>query len=206
MKNTTCLLLLFTAIELGAQTKIIFKNDTLSLFRNDSIYYQKGDDINGELKYKSQRFYYIVKVENGYITNRKSCYENGVLHSESNYKFGKTHGPFKRWYETGTLFISGNYHDGNEDGLWTYYFSNGLKESEGRFVADKDHLIKDFETNYYLEVLETGERNQIVSISPLHSPPDGEWKFYNNRGTLIKSFTFDKGKIVSMDFGGYTSY
>jgi antitoxin component YwqK of YwqJK toxin-antitoxin module len=189
-----------------AQTKVIFKNDTLSLFQNDSIYYQKGDDINGELKYKSQRSYYIVKVENGYITNRKCYYESGVLHSECNYRNGKIHGPFMKWYETGTLFISGHYLDGNEDGLWTYYFSNGLKESEGRFVADKDHLIKDFEMNYYVELLDTGEKIQMVSISPLHSPPDGEWKFYNNRGTLIKTFTFEKGKIVSMDFGGYTNY
>jgi antitoxin component YwqK of YwqJK toxin-antitoxin module len=121
MKITTCLLLLFTAMELGAQTKIIFKNDTLYLFRNDSIYYQKGDDINGELKYKSQRFYYIVKVENGYITNRKCYYESGVQESEYNYRNGKIHGPFMKWYETGTLFISGHYLDGNEDGLWMDY-------------------------------------------------------------------------------------
>lgn len=188
---------------MGAQTMLIFKNDTLVIYDNDSIYYRKGDDINGEIKYGRNEYYQIIQVQDGYISNWKNYFQNGALRSEYNFKYGKLHGPYTEWYETGTLLISGNYHDGHEDGLWTYYFSNGVKESEGRFLGDKNYLIKDFETNYFLENLETGDREQITSISPVHSPPDGEWKFYNNRGTLMKTFTFDKGTIVSMEFGDH---
>jgi antitoxin component YwqK of YwqJK toxin-antitoxin module len=203
MKNIISLLILLTALELGAQTMLIFKNDTLVIYDNDSIYYRKGDDINGEIKYGRNEYYQIIQVQDGYISNWKSYFQNGALRSEYNFKYGKQHGPYNEWYETGTLMVTGHYRDGYQDGLWTYYFSNGVKESEGRFLADTDHLIKDFQTHFNRRMPETGEITQVVMSSPVHSPPDGEWKFYNKRGTLMKTFTFDKGTIVSMEFGDH---
>ena len=43
-------------------------------------------------------------------------------------------GDFKYFHPNGEIWKTGEMVNGKESGLWTYYYDNGVKSSEGRFT------------------------------------------------------------------------
>ena len=54
-----------------------------------------------------------------------------------NFKDEKADGLYTSWYENGQKESEGNRKDGKQDGLWRFWFSTGQKEQEGTFKDGK---------------------------------------------------------------------
>jgi len=180
------------------QQEIIFSHDTVTIGKGDSIFYQIGDSVNGELKYGRLNYYRVIKVQNGHRVQALLYRKNDVLTSERNYSNEKLHGEYKNWDYKGTLIESGHYYYGLADSIWTFYNEYGIIESQGSFLPDSNYLIE----NFVIHTREMDEWGDIMTIEvgSFHSPPHGKWKFYNSKGHLIKVLEFNKGVIISMKF------
>jgi len=54
-----------------------------------------------------------------------------------NFKDEKADGLYTSWYENGQKESEGNWKDGKQDGLWRFWFSTGQKEQEGTYKDGK---------------------------------------------------------------------
>lgn len=199
---TVITLLQFIAV-FGQQKVIVLKNDTITIEQTDSIYYRYGDEFKGEIKYGRRGSYNILKIDNGFVINWKSYFATGKLRSEHNYKNGRLHGDHKEWNENEILILRGHYNNGYKDSIWTFCYENGVKETEGAFIVDTLRLIKNFIMLKNRIDVSTGEIHTSWTMKDQHSPPHGEWNFYDKKGKRIKTLVFDKGVIVSIEVGDY---
>lgn len=190
----------------GQQNIIAFKNDSVIIQQTDSIYYQTGDEYKGELKYGGigrWKTFTILKIDDGFIISRKNYFSNGKIRFEYNYKKGKLDGEYNEWNENGILIVKGYYSNGYKDSVWTFYYSNGVKETEGRFIADMSNLLQYFRIERTEENVSDGTWQTRVIEYEQHSPPHGEWNFYDKKGQLTKTLTFEKGVVVSIEVGDH---
>jgi hypothetical protein len=141
------------------------------------------------------------QVEGGYVVARNVVNERGILTSESFSKEGKLHGLSRRWADDGTLLESGHYEHGMASGEWVFYGKNGKRKLSGVFLADPEAQLKDFLFNEHLLEDETGDHLVIVSSAPRHSPPHGQWLFYDRDGKVAGIIDFDKGQVVGLHYG-----
>jgi antitoxin component YwqK of YwqJK toxin-antitoxin module len=199
----TVLTIFIVSVAFGQQKSIAFKNDTIRIEQWDSIYYRIGNDFKGELKYGHWGYCTILKIDSGFVINRKHYFATGKLQSDHNYKNGRLHGDHKEWNENEILIERGHYNNGYEDSIWTFYYENGVKETEGAFIVDTLRLIKKFIMLKNRIDVSTGDIKTLWTMKDQHSPPHGEWNFYDKKGKRIKTLVFDKGVIVSIEVGDY---
>jgi antitoxin component YwqK of YwqJK toxin-antitoxin module len=189
-----------------AQSRIIpFLHDTIQLDIQDSILYWKGDSLNTEFAY--EQFSTVrdtqtttkvmsfgtckVVIENGYIKSRTYFGRNGLKQNEFVCKPGSDYWESRMWNSDGILLSEG-ISTSNEES-WKFYYSNGSIESEGKFVLNNPK--SEFILNHCWEDLDF-----ICKSICRHNVPDGEWRFYDINGK-VKTFQFEKGRIVGMEVG-----
>jgi hypothetical protein len=82
------------------------------------------------------------------------------------------------------------------DSFWIYTLRGDL-ESQGQYINDSSHYLNELESRINNE---TGIAETVVSICNHCPAPHGVWSLYVE-GLLHKTFTFNKGKIVSLELG-----
>lgn len=98
---------------------------------------------------------------------------------------GKKEGYWKKYDEKGTLLYEGNFKNGVPTGTFKYYHSNGKLKSTTHFIQGT-HKV--YTTMFDLNEKISAEGNFI------DQQKDSIWNYYNEKGTLIKSESYNKGK------------
>lgn len=129
---------------------------------------------------KSAYGYYVNKQKEGVW---RFYDRNGILLSEEHYKSGKKHGSYKVYNLDGTLSRETNFLDGLENGYRKTYSSKGQLLTEGNF---KDGVMDGVQKIY-----KNGKLNIIGSYK--HAVRDGEWKYYDESGNIIKTEIYQLG-------------
>jgi len=100
-------------------------------------------------------------------------------------------GEYIEGYETGFWFYEltdhreeGNYVDGLRDGLWKYFYPDGRKSFEGRFVEDNPNG----KHTYYWN--NGNIKDECIYIM---GRKHGEWKKYNYNGSLFLIISYKNG-------------
>jgi hypothetical protein len=196
-------LLLGSLASVVGQSFIPFERDTVFWWpQDDSLATHTGDARNAEVVILTSLGSSInYRVEDGYIVSRIVINAHGIMTAEALYKEGKLHGLHRIWTKDGTLQVSGQYEEGMESGNWTYYRRNGTRQLSGRFLADPSAQVEDLEFMEHLVDEETGEQLLIISNAPRHSPPHGQWIFYDRDGKVAGIVAFDKGRLSGLHYG-----
>lgn len=200
-----CLLIVctITKAQVNYDISIAFAHDSLKLIDyDDTIVSRKGDNLYGEVKFRSHNYITVVTIDSGFIKKKMTYYPNGKKCEEYNYLLGKLHGPYFLWRGNGDFIEKGYYKNGLEDSVWTYYYDNGKIESEGAYLPDSSVLIEDFKINR----CSWKPTQNILERQAKHSPPDGEWKFYDDKGDVSKKMKFRKGVLVEITVGEHFGY
>lgn len=188
----------FAQAQNGIKNTIPFKHDTLFLGKQDSIIYQTGNSEAGEVKYKSGDLSFLVLVEGGFVTRQTTYFPDSQLKHETNFRNKKLDGADIEWNNNGLVIYSGHYKNGYADSVWTWYYNDGIKETQGAFLYDTSHLVPGFEINFRYE---EDSAYTLTTKYDKQSPPDGNWSFYNLVGQKVKTLVFDKGVLKSIEVG-----
>lgn len=110
--------------------------------QNDSIKY--FDDTWKETSRDSASYYRLVeKKELGYHV--RDYYLNGTLQMEGDYTSLEPEiqqGYFVWYFENGQKFVEGTYVRGQREGIWTFWYPDGLKKQEIKFLKDGEYVNK----------------------------------------------------------------
>jgi antitoxin component YwqK of YwqJK toxin-antitoxin module len=176
-------------------------HDSIYVGKYDSLVYWKGDSLNAEIKIKASYGDNFFFIESGYVSQFKSYDRSGSLSSESIYKLGTDEFVEKEYNSNGSLISEENYNNGELNGKCTYYYENGIKESEISFLYDSALVECDLiEVSARLDT-ETGDKEIVYTMSPSRSQPDGTWTFYARDGTIYKELVFDRGRLIRFETG-----
>lgn len=189
--------------QLLAQQFIAFEHDTVHwTFSDDSLLLHTGDTRDAQVELLTRLGSKVhIQVEQGYIVSRKVYHKNGTLTSELNYKTGILHGVYRTWTDQGILQVSGQYVDGMESGEWNFYRRNGKRQLSGNFLADPEAQLEELEFIEHITDDDVGEYMLLTAMATHHSPPHGNWLFYDANGKVAGIIDFEKGKVRGMHFG-----
>lgn len=99
-------------------------------------------------------------------------------------------GPVEVKYPDGKPRIKGNMRDHKRHGMWTSYFPDGRPQSFKGFVNGELHgttvVYHPNGTTYY-----SGEYRKGLQV--------GEWRFFDDKGTLVRTVTYDASGTVIND-------
>jgi antitoxin component YwqK of YwqJK toxin-antitoxin module len=200
----TIAFLLFVTAVTGQSSRgfIPLQKDTIFFYNQEQMVSRQGDDFRGIIKlYDSTilqvTFYYF---DSGFINKRVDSEGIHNLTYEMNFRNRKLNGNYQIRNEANIAILNGYYKDNYEDSIWTFCFYDGTKETVGRFVPDTTKLIDGFKLTLVQGIDHNWGPIQFESILK-HSPPDGDWEFYDKRGYLIKRLTFDKGILTGITVG-----
>lgn len=140
-------------------------------------------------------------VKDGYIVSRIVINDRGIKTAEAFYEEGKLHGSNRLWADDGNLKVSGQYENGMESGEWIFYRRNGTRQLSGVFLANPEFQMEDLEFIEHIVEDDIGEYMLVTSVSFQHSPPHGEWRFYDVKGRVAGIIDFEKGKVRGLHFG-----
>lgn len=190
----------------GQGTILMFRFDTLAIPLTDSIFYQNGDDLNGEVKFGNTGRISIVDIMDGYVTSYRGYDANGKMMADYTFDKRKLDGPFTEWWPNGELKVDGYYENGLAAGEWEYFYTNGYLETRGHYLPDTCCLLEKFEIVFHNLSSDEGIDEVIRKNYIQHSMPHGIWTFFEPDGTHGKSLIFDKGRLISMDVGDHVQY
>ena len=196
------------------ECKEFWKNGNLKSLTNWKKGIQNGESLfyyeNGNLKEK-----YSLKNQE-YHGPSESYYENGFLESSKKYWQGNTCDTNKSFYETGTLeklqVINLDTLTLENTGTEFRYYPNGELEAElifknfqlhGAFIRyyengnilEKSNKLKGKLNGHCIKFFDSGVKEYEGSMSL--GTPNGNFHFYNRKGALEKSITYDQG--IAMD-------
>lgn len=123
------------------------------------------------------------------------------------------------YYDNGNIKDYGYYKNNARSGEWRFFYSNGNVESEGSYEDEYSKIIYDpasrnmVTLNRYLDTVRVELFTQKIYDSlrqavheewdimfPLHLHKRiGVWKFYDEKGQLLRSEIYDKGKLIKVD-------
>lgn len=112
-------------------------------------------------------------------------YENGQVATEEYYNNGTMTGIWKSWYADGKKQYEINFTSGTA----VIYHANGLKQSEGKMLPG---MLQD---GFWIGYHENGNKNFEGSYKA--GQKDGIWKWYNDKGVLYQTETFNNGTKVN---------
>jgi antitoxin component YwqK of YwqJK toxin-antitoxin module len=130
-----------------------------------------------------------LKAAYGYYVNKQKegvwrFYDRkGILLSVEEYKNGKKHGNYKVYNLDGSLSRETTFVNGVENGYRKTYNANGDLLTEGNY---KDGVMDGVQKIY-----KDGQLNIIGAYQ--HAVRDGEWKYYDESGNLIKTEVYKLG-------------
>ena len=132
--------------------------------------------VNNEI---TSRLNLAEERSNGYFEEH---YENGQLKREGNYIDGKEDGLWEEYYHNGSLLSKVNYMNGKKEGILENYYINGQLKSRINYKEGKENgIIELFHQNG--ELMLKGFSKDAMQI--------GEWKYYDEKGKLIKTENLD---------------
>jgi antitoxin component YwqK of YwqJK toxin-antitoxin module len=192
-----------THTALGQYQQIFLLHDTLLIGFDDTIFYKTGDESNGVIEYCNNGNLTQISIKDGFITRLRQQFSNPQITEEENYKNGMLDGPYKEWNNDGVLVTNGHYTMGLKDSIWTFYYENGGKETEGTFFPDSTGLIDRFCIIQRIKMYPPEKSTSISAPYQDHSPPHGPWNFYDKKGKIYKTLVFDKGVLISIEVGDH---
>jgi antitoxin component YwqK of YwqJK toxin-antitoxin module len=106
-------------------------------------------------------------------------------------------GSFEEFYPNGSLKLVGDCKNGKRDGVWKEYFENGILREQGVFKdgkKDGGFWIYDEDGSKIEElVFESGILRE--SLNRTNKNFNGIKKFYSEEGMLVRTLTYEEGKI-----------
>lgn len=177
-------------------------HDTIYFENKQSLVSHQGNDFKATIKLYDTGIYRttLYFIDSGFIQKRVDSEAISNLTFETNFKKRKLNGNYQIKNSSGTVLLNGYYKDNYEDSIWTFYYYTGIKETQGRFIPDTTKLIDDFVTTLMHGVAEEWSPIEFHKLHK-HSPPNGDWEFYDKRGYLIKRMRFDKGILKAISVG-----
>lgn len=170
---------------------------------------------NGQRDGEEQNFFINGKLlstysyESGELNGlHKEYYFDGNIFEEGSYVEGYKNNEWKRYYRTGQLFSTTNYSDkGVLSGLYEefsregnkilqYEYKNGDLYAYSFFSDNGENLSKGTTENNKLELNGFySNGNIMVEGIYIKGERDGEWKYYNEYGSLVSFEKYAYGKI-----------
>lgn len=160
--------------------------------RPEYIRHYRHDKLDGEQKVFNPNNGKLLEVANyasGFKQGSyKKFYETGSLQERVHYNKGIRIGKLEHFSEGGKLAYEVNYDDNDEqNGTVVYYFADGDVKEQG--------IMKDGKrSGFWKEYMHGGARE--IEGNYVDGEKDGIWKEFFN-GTLEKSVTYNKGKVIS---------
>ncbi|GIV28866.1 MAG: hypothetical protein KatS3mg035_2219 [Bacteroidia bacterium] len=130
------------------------------------------------------------------------------------------HGIYKSYYPNGQLMCIGMYNKGMKTGEWKEYFSNGQLKSVGEYEDSILILFPDYDVRRIfianrkfqkidsIPLIESSEDSLLRSFhlnrSNVFYPYNlyfktGIWRYYDEKGKLIKEEYYEKGKLIRIN-------
>jgi antitoxin component YwqK of YwqJK toxin-antitoxin module len=135
------------------------------------------------------------KIAEGYYINEKKTgkwtyYSNGKVISEENFLNGEKDGLSRNFYTSGEILDETEWRNGKKEGKYQAYFKGGKPYMQCKFSNDKRNGL-----------CLTRFRNGRVEMEAyyLDNLRDGEWNFYDEKGDLLYTLKYEKGKILNKD-------
>lgn len=148
-------------------------------------------------------------MKNSFVTILLICLTYGlyakpqfqVFKSNRMDKNGERHGKWKTYWNEGreNIYRKGKFKYGLETGKWKYYDELGNLVKTEKYISDRKIIItKNYFANGKLESV--GEAHLLNETDgTLHYFWQGNWKFYNQEGKLVREEKYVKGKKVILN-------
>ena len=110
---------------------------------------------------------------------------------------GMRHGRWNFYYDDANTKISmnGRFRHGREKGMWKYYTIGGEIYKEEKYKRFRSMII----TVYYHKngkISNEGKAKIADEKDGLHYYWNGDWKYYSEEGTHIKTIIYKNGKVI----------
>lgn len=187
----------------SAQDKVIrWAKDSLIIHSYDTIVRQMGNAVEGVLELKNANGKTIYEIRKGLIQSKYSYHFNDRIREEEHFKNKRDHGIYKLWNKQGRLITEGKYKKGSRNGKWVFYYNNGNKQVEGRFL----NYPRQKEA-FYLEFVVDSEASEgmmdVRSIKIKGALPEGSWEVYDKNGQHLESHKYRKGALTAIRISHY---
>lgn len=131
-------------------------------------------------------------AEGKYLDQKKTGEWNYFLDDKivslENYENGEKNGLSKRWFSSGELLEEANWKNGKLDGIYRTYFQNGKLYLECKYnMGQRNGIFKTYFPDGTLE-LDAFYTNDVQ---------DKSWLYYNEKGDLLYTLKYDKGKLLN---------
>lgn len=131
------------------------------------------------------------QYEEGKLTgNWKYWYSNGQMKSDYSLVRDTVDGAFNMWYENGQKLTEGTKKMNKKIGPWASWYENGQMNSKLNY--DDNGKSDGLQTNWHNNGQKASEENFTKGIK------DGDFKFWNNKGTLYATRTFRSGADLNL--------
>lgn len=176
-------------------------------------YYKKWLTVNdGKSYYLSEIGFYTNNEKDGFFIN---YYKNGKVKSIVEYNKFEIKNKFLSFYDNGNPMESGEQINNINIGLWKYwnkngkiikecnYFNGKLKGNYNEYFSNGNIKLKGI--YIHIQIVDTAQIEDLdnpgcfydyVFINSEYPVKDGEWKYFNEQGILVRSENYIKGKLI----------
>jgi TonB family protein len=155
-----------------------------------TIYY---DSNWVEVPQQKANYYRIATKVGEKLWSVNDYFLNGKIQMTGNYqsrKFKNKEGQFTYYYENGQKSSEGKYLNNNRTGYWVSYYEDGNKSQEETYLYGK---LNGECTTYY-------KSDRIESEgSFLNGNYDGEWKWYFENGNMSTKETYANNELIDIE-------
>lgn len=190
----------------------------------DSIIYEIKDSLrNGYYKkwvtVNNSKSYYLSEI--GFYTNNEKdgffidYYKNGKVKSIIEYNKFENNNTFLSFYDNGNPMESGQKINYINIGLWKYWNKNGkiIKEcnySNGKLKGNYKEYFSNGNVKLngiytHIQLVDTAQMEDFdnpgcfydyVFLNNEYPVKDGEWKYFNEQGILVRTENYNKGELI----------
>jgi antitoxin component YwqK of YwqJK toxin-antitoxin module len=191
------------------------EDTTIKLFEYEELESDHKKDGVFKAYYKDGGTYYTLLFKDGCAKQLTIDLPDSML-GRYTIDSGFFNGVHTTYYKNGNLKEYGFYKDNARIGEWTFFNSAGKVISRGSYLGDYNKILlnvtrKEIITlNRFLDTIKVGNLTQAAYDSlkqlmhqnwgvafPLHLHfEEGNWKYYDDSGRLIKEEYYDKGKLI----------
>jgi antitoxin component YwqK of YwqJK toxin-antitoxin module len=160
--------------------------------RPEYIKHYRQDKLDGEQRIfnaNNGKLLEVANYANGFKQGSyRKFFQSGALQERVHYNKGVRTGKLEHFSEGGKLAYEIDYNNNDaENGTAVYYFPDGEVKEQGTLKDGK-------RSGFWKEYMHGGARE--IEGNYIDGEKDGEWKEFFN-GTLEKSVTYSKGKIIN---------
>jgi len=197
---------IFCSNILCSQNDLCLEYDSLQTIKIDTLHFM----VNAFCKMNKESsafFTYKRKGKVNVLDGKYLFYYKGNIVEEGEYIDGKKEGKLITYYQdnklkefiylvndsirfetvyynNGVVKSNGMTKNGSKVGTWCYYFENGILDTKGNYSYVK--VTKE-------NIKEVLDKLNTSSVGGTSSLKDGDWKYYNQDGTLKKREKYERG-------------